>query len=105
MARNTEREEAWLRSCQRIGEWFGAVDCGRGCSGLEGAELIDVRIKIGPSEDPGVLLVIRAEAMGQRFVAFVGGMDTSTALLTWRQQAMAGTMKWREDRPWSPAQR
>jgi hypothetical protein len=101
MARDSDREAAWTRRLASAGEWLDNLDRGRGVSGLESGQIRDIRIRLATEDDPGVLLIVRAFDANGAWVAFVGGLDVVTALLTWRSKDSAKGLKWNVDKPWS----
>lgn len=98
--RNEERERTWDKRMQRIGQWIQALSSGRGTNGLPGGELTGLTVRLPTADRPETLIVIRAAALGKRYVAFCGALELSDALLTWRAKDGAKGVKWREDVPW-----
>lgn len=100
MPRNADAEARLNAVNRRVGEWLTAVSEGRGCEGVEGGAVTDIRIRLASRENPEVLLIVKAEAAGGRYIGFVGGLDAVQALLTWRAKDAGKGLKWRVDVPW-----
>lgn len=98
--RSVDREQEWAKRLARVGEWVEAIEDGRGAEGLEGAEVQEVRIKLNTREEGDTLIVVKATDGVRDFVAFVGALTASEALLTWRKRSMTTGLRWREDKPW-----
>lgn len=101
--RNTDREAAWEKRVQRIGEWIEAIESGSGPKGLEDAKVVEVRCRLGAAGTGDTLLILKASGTAGEMVAFVGARNLAEAVLAWRQKESAGGLKWREDRPWTGA--
>ena len=76
---------------------------GAGTQGLDGGELVDIKLRMPTAANPEVLLVLRAMAEGTRYVAFVGAGDPAMAVLKWRKRCRNGGLGWRPDRFWDGA--
>ncbi len=100
MLRDQELEEREARRDRRVGEFLSSLAQGAGTGGLEGGVLVSWRVRMPTEEDPGALLVVRADVASGPFVAFVGGYRAADVVLAWRKRSLAGRMKWREDEPW-----
>lgn len=98
--RDADREKAEARESVRIGEFVKAIDEGAWVSGLEEGVLTGFSVRLPTEIEPSTLLVLKADAEGVGFVAFVGAYSLGDALLAWRARAAAGKMKWRENVPW-----
>jgi hypothetical protein len=54
-----------------------------------------------PSEvEPSTLLIVRASAKGEKFIAFIGAFSVTDAILAWRARVLGDGLKWRVDVPW-----
>ena len=98
--RNQEREAAWAKRLVRAAEWLEAIEAGKGAKVLEDSTILEVRIKTSARPEGDTLMILKAAAGDQTYVAFVGARTIVEALLTWRQKEGAAGVKWREDRPW-----
>lgn len=101
--RDAEREAAYLKMTQRIGEFIVALEEGMGTKGLEGGRLTGVVVRMSTEERPECLVVVKAVVGEERWVAFVGALALDQALLMWRAKEKGRGLKWREDRPWGEA--
>jgi len=101
MPRNADAEERLNAINRRAGEWLAAVAEGRGCQGLTGAQVTDIRVRFPTRENPETLLVVKARTANEKYIGFVGGLDVVQALLTWRAKDGGKGLKWRVDIPWS----
>lgn len=99
--RDADLEAAEAKRQRRVGEWLEAIHEGRGCTGLRGGVLREVRFKMPAVEDPMVLMVVKATDETGDSIAFVGAPTVSAALLAWRKRDGGAGLKWREDVPWS----
>lgn len=98
--RNVDREQAYLKRLQAVGQLMEAVDNGRVCEGLEGGTLTGFTVKAPSTERPEVLVVVKARVGSEEYVAFVGALDLVTALLTWAARERTTGLKWRPNVPW-----
>jgi hypothetical protein len=99
--RDVEREAIWDKRVRAVGEFIEAIGGGRGTTGLRGGSVTRITIRCPSREEPEALLVVKATGEDGDVVAFVGGLDVSTALLTWRAKDGSKGLKWRADKPWS----
>ena len=99
--RAKEAELQWLKRLQRTGEVLWALTEGFGCKGLSGGVIEEIRVCLPGARRGDVLLVVKATRGDVKHVAFVGGPDVPTALLTWRQKETRDGLKFREEKPWS----
>lgn len=98
--RDVEEEAGQDRRQARIGEFVEAIERGRGLKGLPGGVVNEVRMLTNKREAGDALLVVKASAGGERWVAFVGARNVGEAMLTWRQKDRGKGLRWRKDKPW-----
>ena len=101
LMRDIEREEAEAKLHRRAGEFLAALGTGRGLGGLAEGQLRGFSVRLPTEEEPGALLVVRAEAEGDLWVAFIGAYRVVDAVIAWRKRDKDNKMKWREDQPWA----
>lgn len=101
--RSVDREREWAKRLARVGEWVEALEEGRGAEGLEGAHMQELRIKLNTREEGDTLIIAKATDGVKDYVAFVGALTATEALLTWRKRSMTTGLRWREDQPWQEA--
>lgn len=99
--RDAKKEAALQLRHERIGEFLEAVQEGRGAEGCEGGRVTGIRIRLPTEEDPSALVVVKVATETGSMIGFVGAYRVADAILAWRARCLAGTMKWREDVPWS----
>ncbi len=63
--------------------------------------LTEVRLKLDADEGTSVLMILKATGSEGSLVAFVGGADMVSVILSAAKKIVAGVLRWREDRPWS----
>lgn len=98
--RNKEAEAAYLRRNERVGEFLGGLEHGRGVKGLEEGEITRVTILVPSRERPEALIAVKATTAAGKWVGFVGALTVSDAILMWRVRDERIGLKWREDIPW-----
>lgn len=98
--RNVSAEQKWIKRLQASGALWEMVDNGGGCKGLEGGELVSVRVLLPSEKRADVLLVVKARRGAEDFVGFVGGPDTVTAFLMWRRKERGEGLRFRREKPW-----
>ena len=98
--RNEARERAWEKRVRRVGEWVEALSEGRGTTGLEGATLAGISVRMPTESQPETLLVIKARIGEDKYVAFCGALELAGALLAWRAKDGGKGLRWRVDVPW-----
>lgn len=98
--RDQEKEEAEAKRDRRVGEFLSSLAESGGTGSLEAGVLVSWRVRMPTEEDPGALLVVRADVETGPLVAFVGGYRVADVILAWRKRSLAGRMRWREDKPW-----
>lgn len=89
------------RRAARVGAFLEALGDGLGVTGLEGGGLTSIQIRLPTEADPSVLLVLKATSGEGKRIAFVGALRISGAILAWRAKDAEGSLRWREDLPWS----
>ena len=99
--RNREREAAWLKRLQRIGEWIEWLEQGENVKGLQGGRISEVRCKLNTGDQGETLVVVKAQDASGEWVGFVGARNLAEAFLTWRQKEGGRGLRWREDRSWA----
>ena len=62
--------------------------------------LTEVRFKLGADNRTSVLVVIKGRAGDGAVVAFLGTPSLETAVLALGKSLKAGSLRWREDRPY-----
>lgn len=100
MPRNAEWEREYEKRCARAGEWLDALQEGHGVKGTDKGILKSFLLRCRTPEDPGVLLVVKAQTDAGGVIGFAGGLGMVEALLAWRAKDAAGGLKWRVDLPW-----
>lgn len=99
--RAIDREAQWLKSMQRLGEFIDSLDQQAGRGVPEGTELTAFNVRFPTEARPEALLVLKSSGEKGSYVAFVGGLTVTQALLAWRAKYEANKVRWREDVPWS----
>lgn len=99
--RAVDREAAWLKGIQRLGEFVESLGADPGQGVPEGTRLVGFNVKLATAEQPEVLIILKASGESGAYVAFAGGLTLPQALLGWRARHLADGVKWREDVPWS----
>lgn len=101
--RKVDAEERVNKTNRRVGELLQGLTEGRGASGVVDGRVTRVTIRLPTEDQPEALLVVKASGAEGEFVAFVGGLDVSQALLVWAAKDLKGGLKWRVDVPWKPS--
>lgn len=99
--RDVQSEEILGLRCRRVGEWLERLSTGVAPASLPEGRYDGFRVRLPTEQDPSTLLVVRASAKGEKWIAFVGAYTVADAVLAWRARDLEGTVKWREDVPWS----
>ena len=98
---NGEADERWERQLRAMGlAVAGLQNCthiGRG----SGPTVIELKFKLEQDNRTSVLVIVKARGEEGGLVGFVGALDLETAMIAVEGKLRAGSMKWREDRPWS----
>lgn len=71
--------------------------------GEDGVRVTEIRLKLDADNRTSVLVVVKGIDDEGAVVGFTGGRDLEAAVLSLEGRLKAGTMRWREDRPWKPA--
>lgn len=98
--RDQERERIWTRTTLRVGEFLRSLGEGVDRPGLPGGVMTGFVVRMPTEKRPDCLIVVRATGKEGRVVAFVGGLDLTQAILTWRAKYLGPGLKYREDRPY-----
>lgn len=98
--RAAEREAAWLKQMQRVGEQMASLEERRTQGVPEGAHLVGFSARLATKERPEALLVLRATGDAGKFVAFIGALTLEQAILVWRAKVQIGGVRWRKDLPY-----
>ena len=98
--RKATAEQKWLKRLERAGEVLAGVQEGYGAKAVAGATILEIRLLLRSPDRGDCLLIVKASSPEGRHVAFCGGPDPVTALLTWRAKEEGAGIKYREDRPW-----
>ena len=97
----SEADQRFERLLRAIG--YSVLALGKASMGRGDTEPVvhEVRILLHADNRTSVLLVIKAVRGDDRLIAFVGGPDIETALVSLKQRLAGGTLRWREDVPYT----
>lgn len=98
--RAVDREAAWQKSVQRLGEFMGSLEELVDQGTPPGTRMVGLTVRLSTEGRPETLIVLKASGEGGAWVAFVGALDLAQALHTWRAKVTARSIKWREDVPY-----
>ena len=101
MGKDPDNGASLERRYRKVGEFIEGLAGVLAAKGVQGGALTGITVRMPTEEEPSALLVIRATGAKGKRVAFVGAYTLGDAFLAWRAQALAGSIKWREDIPWS----
>ena len=96
----TDGDVAWEKLVRAFGLSVIAVTQASSITDSQSVVLTEVRAKLHADNRTSVLLIIKATRGDDALVAFVGDSSFGGALLSLRKKLAAGSLKWREDRPW-----
>lgn len=83
-------QDKLTRMIMRLNEMFTSGE-------LQGAKLRELRARAPQSQGGDVLLIVKVESEGTRFVAFISGEDMETALLSLVNKAHNKSLKFKDD--------
>ena len=63
-----------------------------------------ITLRMTPDHEDGFFVVVKGHDEERELVAFYGGFRWEDVLYGLVRKALAGKLKWREDRPWSPGE-
>lgn len=102
MGRKTEADERFERTLRALGFAVLRLQKANETAGEDGVRVTDLRFKLDADAGTSVLAVVKGVRGQEELVAFTGGPDLETAVLSLGKKVQAGGLRWREDRPWAP---
>lgn len=99
MGHKSDGDEAWERLLRACGMGVQAIWREAGERGLRGVLLTEVRFKLDADDGTSVLAILKGIEGDEQLVAFVGGPDLPTVVLSIQKKLAAVGLRWREDRP------
>jgi len=102
MGNNQAREldTKWGKTVRALGYAILALERDAGQDHHTQYQLTDLRFKLDADNGTSVLVVVKGTGEEGPMVAFTGGFDLSSALLSLYKKLKGSTLKWRVDRPY-----
>lgn len=100
MGRESAQDKVWEKRLRAVG--LAVQELEQWVVGEAGRTpvLRSIRAQLDADGGTSVLLVLKGEGEGGKRIAFVGGLDLSTVLLSAVKRLRADVMRWREDIPY-----
>lgn len=95
-----EGDREWDRLTRAVGRAAFFLWCRYDRVKKGDTRIVSIKFLLDADAGTSVLGVLQGVREGVRVVAFVGGPDLCSAILAAGKRARAGTLKWREDRPY-----
>lgn len=99
-SREVQDEERWQKLLIASGRGLVVIDRESGEARLGPVQLHSVKFLLQADSGTSVLAVVVGRDEGKELVAFVGGPDIMTTLLSLGKKLEADALRWRENRPW-----